>query len=96
MATIANLSIGSSEFDPRFRAILEATELEPEEFEGLEYFSYLPFFVILGATITPKIRVHGDHTHFEGATITVPDDELQFFLDALPNLLAQVYGAEEE
>ena len=59
-------------------------------------FNGVPFFVIAGATVAPKIHVHGDHTHFEGATIDVPDDQLELFYDALPHLLAQVYEAEEE
>lgn len=96
MAILANLSIGESEFDPRFLEILDASGLEREEFEGLDYFSWLPFYVILGATIKPKIRVHGDHTHFEGATIEVPDAEVALFLDALPELLSQVQYEDDE
>lgn len=95
MAILANLSIGESEFDPRFLEILEASGLEREEFEGLDYFSWLPFYVILGATIAPKIRVHDDHTHFEGATVEVPDGEVEIFLDNLPHLLAQVSYDDE-
>ena len=96
MTRIADLSIGESKFDAPFLKIMEESELEREEFEGLDYFTWLPFFVIAGATVAPKIRVHGDHTHFEGATIDVPDDQLELFYDALPHLLEQVYEAEEE
>jgi hypothetical protein len=96
MTRIADLSIGSSEFDPPFLKILEESGLEREEFEGLDYFTWTPFFVIAGATVAPKIHVHGDHTHFEGATIDVPDSELEFFYEALPHLLAQVYEGEED
>jgi hypothetical protein len=96
MTRVATLSIGESQYDDRFWQILEATGLEREEFEGLDYFSYVPFFVIAGATVAPRIRVHGDHTHFEGVTIDVPDGEVEFFYDALPHLLAQITGDESE
>lgn len=95
MTRIADLSIGSSDFDPPFLTILADSGLEKDEFEGLEYFTWLPFFVIAGATIAPKIRVHGDHTHFEGATIDVPDGEVELFYNALPHLLQQVVEINE-
>ncbi|MDQ8046043.1 MAG: hypothetical protein REI11_15660 [Patulibacter sp.] len=90
MTRIADLSIGSSDFDAPFLKILQDSGLEKDEFEGLEYFTWVPFFVIAGATVAPKIRVHGDHTHFEGATIDVPDEEVELFYNALPHLLQQV------
>lgn len=96
MTRIADISIGSSDFNERFLKILDDSGLEKEEFEGLDYFTWVPFFVIAGATVAPKILVHGDHTHFEGATIDVPEDQLDFFFEALPHLLAQVIDAEEE
>lgn len=96
MTRIADLSIGQSDFDPPFLKILDESGLEKDEFEGLDYFTWLPFFVVAGGTVAPKIRVHGDHTHFEGATIDVPDDQVEFFYDALPHLLAQVVMDEEE
>ncbi|WP_320671216.1 hypothetical protein [Patulibacter defluvii] len=90
MARIASILIDDSQYDPRFRAILDATGLEPQEFEGLDYYSYLPFFVIAGATITPQLRFHGDHSHFEGAHVDVPDAEVEMFYDALPHVLAMI------
>lgn len=96
MAQIADISIGDAKYDDRLLKILEESGLEPEEFEGLDYFSYTPFFVIAGATVAPKIRVHGDHSHFEGATITVEDDQIELFYDAIPHLLAQVLELEED
>ncbi len=90
MAQLADLSIGASKFDDRFLQILEDSRLEKDEFEGLDYFTWLPFFVIAGATVTPKIQLHGDHTHFEGASIDVPDELVEIFYDVLPDLLAQV------
>lgn len=94
MTRIADLSIGESNYDAPFQKILDESGVEKEEFEGLDYWTWLPFFVIAGATIAPKIRVHGDHTHFEGATIDVPDDQVDLFYNALPHLLAQVIEAE--
>lgn len=96
MTQIAALTIGNAQYDDRFRKILDATGLEPEEFEGLEYFSYVPFFVIAGATVAPQIRVHGDHSHFEGVTISVPDDQVEIFYDMLPHLLEQIQGEDPE
>ncbi len=94
MLRVATLTVEGARFDDRFLALLEATGLEPEEFEGLPYFSYAPFFVIAGATVAPQIRVHGDHSHFEGVTIDVPLDQLEMFYDALPHLLQQITTEE--
>lgn len=94
MAQLADLSIGESRFDDRFLQILEESKLEREEFEGLDYFTWVPFFVIAGATVSPKIRVHGDHTHFEGASIDVADEHVELFYDVLPDLLSQVIVEE--
>lgn len=96
MTRIADLSIGQSNYDAPFKQILDDSGVEKEEFEGLDYFTWVPFFVIAGATVAPKIRVHGDHTHFEGATIDVPDDQVELFYEALPQLLEQVIEAEED
>jgi hypothetical protein len=96
MTTIAAISVGESNYDERFRRILDASGLEPQEFEGLDYFSYVPFFVIAGATVTPRIRVHGDHSHFEGAEIDVPEDQVDIFYEVLPQLLEMVAGGPEE
>jgi hypothetical protein len=90
MALVADISVGESEFDPTFLSILEKSEIRRDEFEGLDYFTWLPLFVIAGASVTPKIEAHGDHTHFDGATLEVPDELLQLFYEALPGLLAAV------
>lgn len=92
MARIASILIDDPRFDERFRKILDGTGLEPQEFEGLDYYSYLPFFVIAGATITPQLHIHGDHSHFQGAHVDVPDEELEMFYDALPQVLAMITG----
>jgi hypothetical protein len=96
MTEMASITLEGASFEDRFLKILEDTGLEPEEFEGLPYFSYSPFFVIAGATISPKIREHGDHSHFEGVQIEVPDDQVDIFLDVLPELLAQLQPLDDE
>jgi len=95
MARLATITIGHSDYDPRLRAILDDSGLEPQEFEGLDYFSYLPFLVIAGASVAPLLHLHGDHSHFEGATIDVPDEQVEMFLHALPQVLAMIAGAED-
>jgi hypothetical protein len=96
MTRIATIGIGEADYDARFREILDQSGLEPQEFEGLEYFSYVPFFVIAGATVTPQIRVHGDHTHFEGAVVDVPDEQVDLFYDVLPQLLEMIDQGDDE
>ncbi|WP_210491717.1 hypothetical protein [Patulibacter sp. SYSU D01012] len=95
MTQVASITLDEAQFEDRFLQILEASGLEPEEFEGLPYFSYAPFFVIAGATVSPRIREHGDHTHFEGVSVDVPDDQVEIFYDVLPELLAQIQQVEE-
>jgi hypothetical protein len=96
MTQVASITLEETRFEDRFLQILEATGLEPEEFEGLPYFSYCPFFVIAGATVSPRIREHGDHSHFEGVSIDVPDDQTDIFYDVLPDLLAQIQPLDED
>lgn len=90
MARVADISVGVSDFDPRLLRILEASRLQRDEFEGLDYFTWLPLLVVAGATVTPKIEFHGDHTHFDGAVLDVPDEHLDLFYATLPELLAGV------
>jgi hypothetical protein len=96
MTQVASITLEETRFEDRFLQILEATGLEPEEFEGLPYFSYCPFFVIAGATVSPRIREHGDHSHFEGVSIDVPDEQVEIFYDVLPDLLAQIQPLDED
>ena len=94
MTQLASITIGDSKYDDRLWKVLEDSGLEPQEFEDLDYFSYVPFFVIAGATVSPQIRVHGDHTHFEGAVVDVPEDQVDMFLGVLPQLLAMIQQEE--
>ena len=94
MTQLASITIGDSKYDDRLWQVLQDSGLEPQEFEDLDYFSYVPFFVIAGATVSPQIRVHGDHTHFEGAVVDVPEDQVDMFLGVLPQLLAMIQQEE--
>ena len=94
MTQLASITIGDSKYDDRLWKLLQDSGLEPQEFEDLDYFSYVPFFVIAGATVSPQIRVHGDHTHFEGAVVDVPEDQVEMFLAVLPQLLAMIEQEE--
>jgi len=94
MTQLASITIGDSKYDDRLWKVLQDSGLEPQEFEDLDYFSYVPFFVIAGATVSPQIRVHGDHTHFEGAVVDVPEDQVDMFLGVLPQLLAMIQQEE--
>ncbi len=94
MTQLASITIGDSKYDDRLWKVLQDSGLEPQEFEDLDYFSYVPFFVIAGATVSPQIRVHGDHTHFEGAVVDVPEDQVDMFLGVLPQLLNMIQQEE--
>ena len=52
MKQIAYITQGHSEYEDRLRELLDASEIDPEEFLGLAYFSLTPFFVLAGATVT--------------------------------------------
>lgn len=96
MTQIARISVGESQFDPRLKLLLDTTGIDPEEFEDLEYFSLIPFFIIAGASVETHVRAHGDHFHFEGVTLNVPDELEEMFFAVLPQMLGQVTGEPEE
>lgn len=87
---LAHITIGESDYDPRLRALLEESGLPPDDFEGLDWFSLLPFFVIAGASVRSHVHAHGDHSHFEGVTIEIADELDETFFVVLPDLLAQL------
>jgi hypothetical protein len=95
MTQLAHITVGDSQFDDRLWHLLSETVIEPEEFEDLEYFSLIPFFVIAGASVETNVRAHGDHFHFEGVTLTVPDELEDMFFAVLPQMLGQVTGEPE-
>jgi hypothetical protein len=90
MQELAFIAIGDSRYEDRFWEILQGTGIEPQEFESLDYFSLLPFFVLAGASIETKVHAHGDHFHFEGVSVKVDDALVDPFYDVLPQLLAQL------
>ena len=96
MTQIAFIEPDNSKYADRFWAILEATGLDPQEFEALDYFSYLPFFVLAGASVQTQLHSHGDHFHFEGVTLTVPDELEEAFYEVVPQILAQLVEGEQE
>ncbi len=95
MRTLAHIEPDSSKYADRFWKILEETGLEPQEFEALDYFSYLPFFVLAGASVQTHLRSHGDHFHFEGVTLSIPVALEEGFYDVLPQILAQLTDEDD-
>ena len=96
MKQLAYITQGHSEYDPRLRALLDETGIDPEEFVGLDYFSLSPFFALAGATIEPDAHSHGTDVHVTGVKVLVPDDLEDAFLATLPAILADAYSEEEE
>jgi hypothetical protein len=90
MKQLAFITIGHSQFEDRLWHLLGETGLEPQEFESLDYFSYLPFFVLAGASVETHMESHGDHAHFQGVSLRISEDLEEPFYDALPQLLSQL------
>jgi hypothetical protein len=95
MTQLARISVGDSQYDDRLWQLLLETGIEPEEFEDLEYFSLIPFFCIAGASVETHVRAHGDHFHFEGVTLTVPEELEEMFFAVLPQMLGQLADEPE-
>ena len=96
MKQLAHIRIDDSSYDPRLWSLLEETGLEHDDFEGLDYFSLLPFFVLAGASVRSHVHVHDDHSHFEAVTIEIPEELEDAFFHVLPELLAQLTEEEED
>ena len=96
MKQLAYITQGHSEYDPRLRALLDDTGIDPEEFVGLDYFSLSPFFALAGATIEPDAHAHGTDVHVTGVKVLVPDELEDAFLATLPEILSDAYAEEEE
>ncbi len=95
MKQIAYITQGHSEYDGRLRELLDASEIDPEEFLGLEYFSLTPFFVLAGATVTPDAHAHGTEVHVTGVRVTIPEELEEAFLATLPEMLEDAYAEPE-
>jgi hypothetical protein len=96
MKTLAVITFGQSRFDDRLRALLDQTGIDPEEFEDLEYFGLLPFFVLAGASVRTDAHLHEDHMHFHGVTVEIQEELEEPFFALLPEMLDQAYGEEGE
>jgi hypothetical protein len=96
MTQLAYITQGRSEYDPRLRELLEASGIDPHEFLGLEWFSLVPFFVLAGATVAPDAHTHGSDVHVTGVRVSVPEDQQEGFLAALPRFLDDAYAEIDE
>jgi len=87
---LARIAIDDSQYEPRLWKLLEETGLDRDDFEGLDYYSLLPFFVLAGANVRSHVHLHGDHSHFEAVTLEVDEQLEEAFYGVLPDLLAQL------
>jgi hypothetical protein len=94
MTELAFITFDNSKYADRLWQLLESSGVPADEFESLDYFSLLPFFVLAGASVQTQVESHGDHFHFEGITLTVPDDLEDGFYDGLEGLLSQLDAPE--
>jgi hypothetical protein len=92
MKQLAFITQGHSEYDPRLRALLDETGIDPHEFVGLDYFGLIPFFVLAGAAVRPEAHAHGDHSHVTGVVLEVDETLEDGFFAALPEMLQDAYA----
>jgi hypothetical protein len=95
MKQLAFITFDDSKYDDRLWKLLEESGVPADEFETLDYFSLLPFFVLAGASVDTQVESHGDHFHFQGVVLTVADDMVEPFFDGLVGLLAQLEQQED-
>jgi hypothetical protein len=96
MKQLAFITFGDSKYEDRLWQVLEESGVPADEFESLDYFSLVPFFVLAGASVDTQVESHGDHFHFQGVSITIPDDMEEPFYDGLEGLLEQLADQQEE
>jgi hypothetical protein len=96
MTQLAFITQGKSQYTDRLWQLLEGTGIDPHEFEGLDYFGLVPFFVLAGASVRPQAHAHGDYVHTEGAFVDVEPELEEAFYSTLPEILAMAYGDEED
>jgi len=94
MKQLAYITHGRSEYEPRLRTLLDETGIDPHEFEGLDYFGLVPFFVIAGATVRPDAHTHGEDVHTAGVYVEIPEEIEEPFYVTLPRLLEDAYEEE--
>jgi hypothetical protein len=96
MKQLALITQGNADYDPRLKSLLEASEIDPHEFEGLDWFGLTPFFVLCGATVRPRAHTHGNDVHVEGVYIEIPEEFEASFFETLPVILDDAYGDEPD
>ena len=95
MIQLAFITQGNSQYADRLWKLLEGTGIDPHEFEGLDYYGLVPFFVLSGAQVRPQAHTHGAHVHTEGVFVEVEDELEEGFYTTLPEILDMAYGEEE-
>lgn len=95
MPQLAYITQGHADYDPRLRKVLVESQIDPEEFIGLEWFGLVPFFVLCGATVRADAHTHGDDVHVQGIYVEVADELEGGFLATLPGMLEDAYTAED-
>lgn len=95
MKQLAFITQGRSDYDDRLRELLERSEIDPHEFEGLEWFGLVPFFVLAGATVRPRAHTHGDEMHVEGVVVEIREELESAFHATLGAILDDAYADED-
>jgi hypothetical protein len=90
MKQLAFITDGHSEYDDRLWAVLGDSGIDPQEFEGLDYFSLTPLFMLAGASVRTAVHAHDDHMHLEGWYVEVDEAVEPIFFQELPGLLGQL------
>lgn len=90
MKQLAFITDGQSEYDDRLWAVLGDSGIDPHEFEGLDYFSLTPLFLLAGASVRTAVHAHDDHMHLEGWYVEVDEAVEPIFFQELPGLLGQL------
>ena len=95
MKQLAYITQGHADYDDRLKQILDASEIDPHEFAGLDWFGLTPFFVLCGATVRPRAHTHGNDVHVEGVYVELLEEYEEGFYAALPVILDDAYGDED-
>jgi hypothetical protein len=97
MKRLAFIAQGHSDYDERLWTLLSETDIDPQEFIGLDYFGLTPFFVMAGAIVRPQAHTHGDEIHVDGVVVELPDDlPEEGFYTQLRDMLYDAYGDDEQ
>jgi hypothetical protein len=92
MKQLALITQGQSDYDPRLRELLEASDVDPHEFIGLDWFGLVPFFVLAGATVRPDAHTHGGaDLHVSAVFVELPEEFEEAFFATLPELIKDAF-----